>query len=145
MTQKRGEEIRHVFSFCGYDAIFIPEDMSVKNDTNNTSSSPSLYVLPSDNKELQVFSQKNKMEMMEQVVGVIEFAVNNNLPFVEVFQFKNSDFIITLSEKDYSTNLDNIYSYYMKNESYEYCSRIVRLRQTLMEKSVKTTDENKTQ
>ena len=77
--------------------------MAVNKDTNNL---PSLYVLPSDNKELQSFSKKFKSEMMEQVVSVIEFAVNNNLPFVEVFQFKNSDFVITLSEKDYSTNLD---------------------------------------
>jgi len=114
----------------------------VVNKENNL---PSLYVLPSDNKELQSFSKKFKTEMMEQVVNVIEFAVNNNLPFVEVFQFKNSDFVITLSEKDYSTNLDNVYSYHMGNESYEYCTRIVRLRKTLMEKSVKTTDENKTQ
>ena len=84
--------------------------------------------------------------MMEQVVNVIEFAVNNHLPFIEVFQFKNSDFVITLAEKDYSTNLNNIYDYYMKNESYEYCSRVVRLRKTLMEKSVpQNTDENKTQ
>ncbi len=114
-------------------------------EVNNTNNSLSLYILPSDNKELQFFSQKFKTEMMEQVVNVIEFAVENSLPFVEVFQFKNSDFVITLSEKDYSTNLENIYSYYMKNESYEYCPRIVRLRKTLMEKSVKPTDENKTQ
>lgn len=117
--------------------------LDTKNKNNNNS--PTLYVLPSDNTELQVFSKKFKMEMMEQIVNVIEFAVNNNLPFVEVFQFKNSDFVITLAEKDYSTNLDNIYSHYMKNEAYEYCSRVVKLRQTIMEKSVQTTDENKTQ
>ncbi len=115
--------------------------MTVKKDMDN---SPTLYVLPSDNKELELFSQKFKSEMMEQIVNVIEFAITNDLPFIEVFQFKNSDFVITLSEKDYSTNLENIYSYYMKNESYEYCPRIVRLRKTLTEKSIKTTDENKT-
>lgn len=102
----------------------------IKNITDD--SSPTLYILPSDNKELQIFSKKFKMEMMEQVVSVIEFAVNNHLPFVEVFQFKNSDFIITLQEKDYSTNLENIYSHYMKNEAYEYCSRIVTLQKKLL-------------
>lgn len=112
-----------------------------KNTTNPT---PTVYVLPSDNKELQSFSQKFKVDMMEQVVGAIEFAVNNDLPLIEVFQFKNSDFVITLAEKDYLTNLENIYSFYMKNESYEYCTRVVKLRDKLKEKSVKTTDENET-
>ncbi len=115
--------------------------MAAKPNTNGT---PPLYVLPSDNKDLQSFSQKFKVDMMEQVVGIIEFAVENSLPLIEVFQFKNSDFVITLSEKDYLTNLENIYSYYMKNEKYEHCSRVVRLQKTLKEKSVIPTDENKT-
>jgi len=89
------------------------------NNTNNQT--PPLYILPSDNKDLQAFSQKFKVDMMEQVVGMIEFAVENDLPLVEVFQFKNSDFVITLAEKDYLPNIENIYSYYMKNENYEHC------------------------
>jgi hypothetical protein len=113
-----------------------------KKKINN---SPPQYVLPSDNKELESFTKTFKPDMMEQVVGSIEFAVKNELPLIEVFQFKNSDFVITLSEKDYLTNLDNIYSYYMEEEIYEYCSRVIRLRKSLMEHSVKNTDENQTQ
>ena len=83
--------------------------------------------------------------MMEQVVGIIEFAIEKNLPMIEVFQFKNSDFVITLSEKDYLTNLDNIYAYYMQKEAYEHCARVVRLRKTLQEKSLpNNTDEKQT-
>ena len=112
---------------------------------NNTNSLPPLYVLPSENKDLQSFSQKFKVDMMEQVVGIIEFAVERHLPIIEVFQFKNSDFVITLSEKDYLTNLDNIYTYYMQREEYENCPRVVRLRKTLQEKSSqKNTDEKQT-
>lgn len=113
-------------------------------EKNNTNGLPTVYVLPSDNKDLQSFSQKFKVDMMEQIVGIIEFAIGHNLPLIEVFQFKNSDFVITLSEKDYLTNLENIYSYYMKNEKYENCSRVVRLQKTLKEKSIIQTDENKT-
>jgi len=110
----------------------------------NTNSLPTLYVLPSESKDLQSFSQKYKVDMMEQVVGIIEFAVERSLPMIEVFQFKNSDFVITLSEKDYLTNLDNIYTYYMEKEVYEYCSRVVQLRKTLQQKPVlKNTDEKK--
>lgn len=109
-----------------------------------TTQTPPLYILPSDNKDLQSFSQKFKVDMMEQVVGMIEFAVDNDLPLVEIFQFKNSDFVITLSEKDYLPNIENIYAYYMKNENYEHCSRVVRLQKTLKEKSTLHTDENET-
>lgn len=103
---------------------------------------PTLYVLPSNNIELESFCQKFKVDMMEQTVGTIEFAITNDLPIVEVFQFKNSDFVITLSEKDYLTNLNNIYSYYMQKEQYEHCSRVVRLQKTIMEKSEKNNNEN---
>lgn len=112
------------------------------NDIKNNE--PSLYVLPSDNKDLQSFSKKFKVDMMEQIVNTIEYALEHRLSIVEVFQFKNSDFVITLSEKDYLVNLNNIYLYYMKNESYEYCGRVAKLQKTLNEKSVKTNDENKT-
>jgi hypothetical protein len=116
--------------------------MAAKNNTNPL---PPLYVLPSENKELHSFSQKFKVDMMEQVVGIIEFAVERDLPIIEVFQFKNSDFVITLSEKDYLTNLENIYAYYMKREAYEHCPRVVRLRKTLQQKSPpKNTDEKQT-
>lgn len=103
----------------------------------NTTDLPALYVLPSNNKDLQYFSQKFKVDMMEQVVEVIEFAIKNNLPLIEVFQFKNSDFVITLQEKDYLTNLNNIYKYCMQNEVYEQCSKIVKLQQFLENKIVK--------
>jgi len=114
-------------------------------EKNNTISSPPLYVLPSENKDLESFSKKFKVDMMEQVVGIIEFAVDNNLPIVEVFQFKNSDFVITLLEKDYLANLDNIYNYYMEREVYECCPRLVRLRKTIAGKvPTKKTDEKQT-
>ena len=112
------------------------EDMAKKIDPTN------LYVLPSDNQELSSFTKRYKVDMMEQVANQIEWASANNLPLAEVFQFKNSDFVITVFEKDYLSNIDNIYNYYMQQEVYEFCPRIIKLRQTLKEKSVKTTDEN---
>lgn len=97
------------------------------------------YVLPTDNEELLSFTLKNKINMMEQVVTAIFFAVSNNLSIVEVFQFKDSDFVITISDKDYLTNLDNIFSYYMKSEKYEYCPRVVELQKTLKQQHEKQT------
>jgi len=99
--------------------------------THDMNDAPPLYVLPSDNKELQSFSTRYKINMMEQVIKIIEFAVEHNLPLIEVFQFKNSDFVITLQEKDYLANLDNIYDYCIKHEIYENCSQIIKLQKLI--------------
>lgn len=86
------------------------------------------YVLPSDNKQLQTFISKYKVDMTEQVVSSIEFAIKYKLPIVEVFQFKDSKFVITLSPPEFDTNLENIYNFYLEAEHYELCQRIVKLR-----------------
>ena len=95
------------------------------------------YVLPGTNDELRNFSKRFKVSMMEQVVSSIEFALKNNLSLMEIFQFKNSDFVITIAEKDYLTNLDHIYKFYLEKEKYELCVRVARLQKLLQEKSAK--------
>ena len=99
------------------------------------------YILPSKYAELTSFSKKFKSEMMEHVLDSIECAISRDLPLVEIFQFKNSDFVITLSDQDYFTNLENLYSYFLENEGYENCNRLVRLQKTLKEKSETIPDE----
>ncbi len=106
-----------------------------KKKTIQQKIAPVNYILPSENGELKNFAQKFKIEMMEQIVGSIEYALQNQLKSIEVFQFKNSDFVITLSEKDYLTNLDNIFSYYLTQEAYEYCPRVAQLQKTIIGKS----------
>jgi len=111
---------------------------------SNTKDSQSYYVLPADNEALTITCQKYKIDMMEQVVNSIAFAVENQLPIVEVFQFKDSDFFVNIAEKDYLTNLENIYSYYLTHEAYEKCPRVVVLQKTLKEKVAFTTYNEKT-
>jgi|ERR1035437_3230169 hypothetical protein len=99
------------------------------------------YILPSKYSELESFSKQFKTDMMEHVLSSIEIAVAQDLPLVEVFQFKNSDFVITLGKNDYITNLDNIFSYFLEHEKYEHCDRLVRLQKTLKEKSENKNNE----
>lgn len=99
------------------------------------------YILPSDHNELEKFSKEFKIDMMAHVLNSIESAVENELPVVEVFQFKNSDFVITIGKKDYLTNLENIFAYFMENEQYEYCNKLVCLQKTIKEKFETKTDE----
>ena len=103
--------------------------------------------LPSDNDVMAAYIQKNKFRLTEKALSSIEYAVTNNLPFVEVFGFNNSDFIIAIAEKDYLLNVDHIYKFYLETEKYELCPRVVRL-QTLLktlsnEKEIETTGEPK--
>jgi hypothetical protein len=99
------------------------------------------FVLPSSNPDLLAFSKQFKTEMMEHIVSSISYAIQNDLPLIEVFQFKNSDFVITLPKKEFLTNLDNIYTYYLSSEKYELCSRVVALQQTLTKSGVKPSHE----
>ena len=93
------------------------------------------YVLPATNDELRNFTKQFKVNMMEQVVASIEYALQNSLPLIEIFQFKNSDFVITIAEKDYLINLDPIFKYYLEREKYELCPRVTRLQKILKERS----------
>jgi hypothetical protein len=93
------------------------------------------YILPSTNEDLQTFVEKNKIDMMEQVVSSIEFALKNKLPMIEVFQFKGSRFVITISEKEFEANLSNVYCFYMKDEIYELCNRVLKVQELLKRKN----------
>lgn len=108
--------------------------MAVKKKIENPVSQ---YILPSENAELEFFIKQFKVEMMEQVVSSIEHAIKNQLPLIEIFQFKNSDFVITVSDKDYLPNLDNIFNYYMSHEVYEHCPRVIELQKTLINEQLK--------
>ena len=95
------------------------------------------YILPSEHKELESFSKKFKVDMMEHVIDSIEHAVKEDLPLIEIFQFKNSDFVITIGEKDYISNVDNIFNYFIENELYENCDKIVKLQSILKKRELK--------
>lgn len=99
-----------------------------KKKTKNTLTN---YILPSNNEKLEMITHQKKLELMEQIVKSIEYAIVNNLPFVEVFQFENSDFVIEISDKDFLSNINNIFKHYMKHEVYEYCPRVIKLQNVL--------------
>lgn len=114
--------------------------MPRKNKTN-ISTSNNVLMLPSDNKEMEMFINNNKTYLTEHVLSSIEFALDNKLPFVEVFSFNDSDFVITVSEKDFLINVDYIYNHYLDNEKYEFCPRVVKLQSVL--KNLNNSNEKK--
>lgn len=90
-----------------------------------------LMELPSDNNILEAYIKRNKIDLTEKTLSSIEYAINNKLPFIEVFGFENSDFIIIVSEKEYLINVDNIYELYLEMEKYELCPRVIKLQNLL--------------
>lgn len=83
--------------------------------------------LPADNIELEKYILNNKILLTEKALSSIEYGIKNNLPFIEVFDFENSDYVITILSKDFLLNINHIYNFYLESENYELCPRIVKL------------------
>ncbi len=107
----------------------------VKKKKQTTMPENELYILPSPNDEMRNFVTKFKVDMMEHVVASIKFAVENKLPIVEVFQFKDSPFVVTINEKEFMPNLSHIRQYYMEHELFELCPNVEKLCETLKKKT----------
>jgi hypothetical protein len=99
------------------------------------------FVLPSDFKELELYVQSHKTDLTERVVSSIEFAIQKNLPMVEVFNFKNSDFVITISREAFRDNIQNVYNFYLQEEKYELCERVKHV-EMLLDNAVKPKKPN---
>ena len=84
--------------------------------------------LPSDYIEMENFIVKDKVKLTEQIVTSVYYALDNNLNSIEVFNFKDSDFIVDLEYSTFKDNVDNIFEYYLKTERYEFCNRVKKLK-----------------
>ena len=87
------------------------------------------------------YISKHKSKLTEQVVASIEFAINNDLPAVEVFNFQGSEFMVVLSSATFKENLDNIMAYYIGAEQYEFCARVTKVQKLL--NNEKTNEQKK--
>jgi len=94
-----------------------------------------VYILPSNNDEMRKFVNLFKVDMMQAVVSSIKFALENKLSIVEVFQFKDSPFVVTINETEFEPNLTHISEYYKKNEMYELYPKVEELREILKRKT----------
>ena len=87
--------------------------------------------LPSNNEAMEQYVLKNRMEINEKILDNIEFAMNHKLGGVELFCFKDSNFVVVLHRKDFKESLQNIYNFSMKHEKFEMCVRIKKLMDTV--------------
>lgn len=118
--------------------------MVKKNNGTTQMKENELYILPSPNDEMRKFVAKFKVDMMEHVVSSIEFAIENKLPIVEVFQFKNSPFVVTINAGEFEPNLFHIRKYFMDHEMYELCTKVDALCEALKRKNEKENPDSST-
>lgn len=85
------------------------------------------YLLPSEFSEMERFIEVNKVLMTEQVISSIEYALDKKLNIIEVFSFKDSDFVVTLPFEQFKNNLLHVYNYYIQTEKYELCIRVKKI------------------
>ena len=104
--------------------------------TKNTKATYNPATLPAEFVAMDNFLSKNKFAVTQQVVNSIEYAIQNNLDVVEVFNFKNSDYTILLPKKSFARDLENIYKYYIESEKYEFCNQVLNLKNQLSNKTV---------
>jgi len=103
----------------------------------NTENSFTPLTLPANDKQLVSYVNQNKVALMENVLTSIEYGISKNLPIVETFSFEGTDFIITINSHTFKENVEQIYDYYIKNEKYELCPRVVRLLEKLTHETQK--------
>jgi len=94
-----------------------------------------LYILPSKTEDMENFVMKFKVDMMEHVINRIKYAIDQKLPIIEIFQFKDSPFIITISKSEFKSNLDLIHNFLMENQIYELCEDVNKLQENLKNKT----------
>jgi len=88
-------------------------------------------VLPSNFSQMESYIKLHKADLTEKVLDCIDYAIKKKLKLVEVFKFENSEFLITLTSDKFEENITNVYDYYIKEEKYELCPRVIELKKKL--------------
>lgn len=91
-----------------------------------------VFKLPSNFNLMEEFISKNKVFLTEKVIDSISYAIENDLQDVDVFTFDNDEeYYITLPVESFFNNLKMIYEFYIQDEEYELCQRLVDLQNKL--------------
>lgn len=83
--------------------------------------------LPSNNKDMEAYVTKHKSEIQEQILESIEYAIKNHMSAIEIFCFKNSNFVVVLHRKDFKESLENIFEFGLNDQKFELCTKTKKL------------------
>ena len=72
-------------------------------------------------------SDQFKSFILKRTLEEIEFALENNLEKIEIFNIFNLSLIIELERKNFKSVLDKVMDSYVKDENFEKCNQIKKL------------------
>ena len=72
-------------------------------------------------------SDQFKSFILKRTLEEIEFALENNLEKIEIFNIFNLSLIIELERKNFKSVLDKVMDSYIKDENFEKCNQIKKL------------------
>ena len=80
--------------------------------------------LPSNNDEMEKYLDKNRSEINLKMVESISYAIKHRMSAIEVFSFKNSNFVVIMNYRDFKENLQNILDFSLKKDDYVTCLKV---------------------
>lgn len=92
---------------------------------------PVVVELPVNPTDMENYVEKNRVAINEMLVNSLDYAVSKNFAGIEVFCFKDSNYVVVVSRKDFKENLQNIFDYSLKNEQFEICARAKKVMDVL--------------
>ena len=72
-------------------------------------------------------SDQFKSFILKRTLEEIEFALENDLEKIEIFNIFNLSLIIELERKNFKSVLDKVMDSYVKDENFEKCNQIKKL------------------
>lgn len=100
---------------------------SKKNSDKFLNSKYEVVELPCNNSDMEKYVQENRKEINSNIVNTIEYAIANKLGGIELFSFKNSNFVVVLQRKDYKESLETILESSMNQQQFQICARIKKI------------------
>lgn len=114
-----------------------------KNPNNKGSGSKSksknryeVIELPASNAEMEKYLEVHRKEINRRVVENIDYGIKMRLNAVEIFSFKNSNFVVLMNRKDFKENLQNIIDFSLKNQDFDVCKKAKMVMQKLDKVSI---------
>jgi len=116
-------------------------------NNNRPKKIPSVVELPTNPVDMEKYVKKNRISINDKLLDSIDYAIRKRFDGIEVFAFKNSNYVVLVNKKDFRDNLQNIFDYSLENEYFETCAKAKKVIE-LMDKhafvvNIKKINQNK--
>ena len=85
---------------------------------------------------MEKYLEIHRKEINRRVVENIDYGIKMRLNAVEIFSFKNSNFVVLMNRKDFKENLQNIIDFSLKNQDFDVCKKAKMVMQKLDKVSI---------